>query len=217
MSNVAYRLVPDPNNVRADTAVEDATLVSVAPAQLKPRYWFADRITQVKSSSDFQQLAIAEGLGENVAYVDAPSRTLTRGEVLSVKEAANSALLRVRSSGEGFVFASVTPHRYWKATIDGLPAPLLVANVGFQGLVVPAGQHVIEMRYDNPLFRRCAVASFTGLIGLALLLYAARRDRLREPRAWSLEPGGETARASDSDVRVSSVLDREGVEDKSRL
>jgi uncharacterized membrane protein YfhO len=67
---------------------------------------------------------------------------------------------------------SVTPHKYWRITIDGHDVPAVVANIGYQGVVVPPGRHVVEMRYRNPLVAAGAAVSAATL--LALLLFMKR-------------------------------------------
>ena len=64
---------------------------------------------------------------------------------------------------------SITPHRYWKATIDGGKAELIRTNVGYQGMIVPAGRHRIEMRYRNPWVIGGAACSLTALLALAVI------------------------------------------------
>jgi uncharacterized membrane protein YfhO len=65
---------------------------------------------------------------------------------------------------------SVTPHKYWRVTIDGAEAEPVVVNVGFQGVVVPsAGRHVVEMRYRNPLVAVGAAVSAVSLLALAFI------------------------------------------------
>ena len=74
-----------------------------------------------------------------------------RGQVLASAEGWNHIKLTVRADGRAFLVASVTGHKYWRATIDGQDAPIVPANIAFQGVIVPAGTHTIEWRYRNPL------------------------------------------------------------------
>ena len=78
----------------------------------------------------------------------------------------------MRAEGQSFLVASVTPHRYWNATIDGAPAVLQNANVGFQGVVVPAGTHTIRFRYSNPLFAIFGAFSIISfLLVIIMMIY----------------------------------------------
>ena len=66
--------------------------------------------------------------------------------IRSLRETANDAFLDVESLGKGFLVMSVTPHKYWRITIDGRDAAPVVTNIGYQGLTVPPGRHHIEVR-----------------------------------------------------------------------
>ena len=61
---------------------------------------------------------------DRVGLVGFPPFAPAGGEIMSAHETANSADLRVRADGRAFLIMSVTPHRYWQATIDGRPARL---------------------------------------------------------------------------------------------
>jgi uncharacterized membrane protein YfhO len=67
---------------------------------------------------------------------------------------------------------SVTAHKYWTVTIDGVEVPSIVTNRGYQGVVVPRGRHVVRMRYANPLIAAGGAISVATLIAL---LFAGRR------------------------------------------
>jgi uncharacterized membrane protein YfhO len=58
----------------------------------------------------------------------------------------------------------------WEATLDGVATPLLRANTAFRAVLVPAGEHVVEMRYRARSFRRgLALAGVTILLlGVAM-------------------------------------------------
>jgi hypothetical protein len=90
-----------------------------------------------------------------------------RRSTVIAKETANTARIEVDAAEDGFLYMSVTPHKYWQVAIDGRPATAVVANIGFQGVAVPRGHHVVEMRYRNPLF---LVGGAISLVTLAALL-----------------------------------------------
>jgi hypothetical protein len=71
----------------------------------------------------------------------------------------------------------------WKVALDGRPAPLLRANVGFRGVAVPAGLHTVEMTYRPETAVRGAAVSFVSLLSVLALLVASRARRARGPRA----------------------------------
>jgi uncharacterized membrane protein YfhO len=91
-----------------------------------------------------------------------------------VREWANGARIDVAAAGRAFLVMSVTPHKYWRITIDGKPAQSMVTNIGYQGVVVPAGRHVVEMRYRNPLIAIGAAISAATLLALTIVFCRMR-------------------------------------------
>ncbi|HYS54878.1 MAG TPA: hypothetical protein VER58_14060 [Thermoanaerobaculia bacterium] len=146
--------------------------IRIAPGATLPRYWFADQLVRTGSREEFVRHLATARWSDRVAFVTSAPFAPGRAEVLGVKESANRADLTVRAEGQSFLVASVTPHRYWKATIDGAPAALQTANIGFQGLVVPAGRHAIRLAYSNPLFAICGVISVISfLLSIIMMIY----------------------------------------------
>ena len=142
-----------------------------------PRYAFADRVLRDAP------IDVHRGM-ETIASADIEPFVPAHGEVREVRETANSARIAVRSAGRAFLVMSVTGHRYWSATLDGKPAPLILTNVVYQGIVIPAGDHVIETRYRNPMIAVGAVITILMLIyvGWVLNPSAARRAAAPRPR-----------------------------------
>lgn len=161
----------------AGEAVTESTN-PVEPAVVDfPRYAFADRIIRAASMSDVLAKLDAQRGMETVALADVEPFAPARGEVTSVDERTNGARINVRAAGQAFLVMSVTAHRYWSATIDGRPAPLITTNGAYQGLVVPAGEHLIETRYRNPMIWVGAAITLLALIALSLLAVRAPRTR----------------------------------------
>ena len=68
----------------------------------------------------------------------------------------------------------------WQATLDGSPVRLRRANFALRGVVVPAGEHRIEMRYrPRPLRAGFAFAALAA-IGCGAALFLSRRARSRD-------------------------------------
>jgi len=67
---------------------------------------------------------------------------------------------------------------WWRASLDGKPVEIRRANHGFQAIIVPAGEHRIELCYVDGSFRAgCAIslATLAGLAAWALRLRAIRK------------------------------------------
>jgi uncharacterized membrane protein YfhO len=58
----------------------------------------------------------------------------------------------------------------WLAAVDGQSTPLYRANGIFQGMVVPAGQHEVTLRFWPNSFRWGSWLSTAGLVAAFVLL-----------------------------------------------
>lgn len=68
----------------------------------------------------------------------------------------------------------------WSATVDGDPAPELLANHAFRAVPVPAGRHTVELRYDPPGLRLGLGVTAATVVALAAVGVALwRRERTR--------------------------------------
>jgi uncharacterized membrane protein YfhO len=69
----------------------------------------------------------------------------------------------------------------WRASIDGRPAPVLVADYLLQGIPVPPGRHTVELRYDDPWVGYGLLGSTLALAALAAAGFALRRRQVQPP------------------------------------
>ena len=145
--------------------------VRIVRGETLPRYWFADQSVAIRSREEFVRDLASKRWSDRAAFVDAPF-VAGRGDVLSARESSHRAKLKVHTDGQALLFASVTPHRYWRVTIDGHPARLLTANIGFQGVIVPAGTHTVRFDYFNPVIAVSAIISIISfLIVIMIMIY----------------------------------------------
>jgi hypothetical protein len=142
-----------------------------------PRYYLATQLVRIRDHADFVRQLRTHRFGRQVAFIREPVFTAAGGNVRVLREWPNGARLDVQAMGRAFLVMSVTPHKYWRVTIDGAPAPALVTNLGYQGVVVPAGRHIVEMRYRNPLI--AIGGGITVMTLLALLVVARGREGSR--------------------------------------
>src|SRR5436305_690275 len=120
-------------------------------------------------------------------YIAAEPFAPASARVTRMRETANSTMIDVVSTGRAFLVASVTGHRYWSATIDGNPAPLIATNIAYQGLIVPAGTHTIAMQYRNPLVPIGAAITLLTLIALAIAAFHMRTSAYSADKASSAD------------------------------
>jgi hypothetical protein len=169
MSNVRYVTLYRPAAKATAEAGGDARLmepIRFIEGLPHPRYYFASQIATARDRTEFVNKIAGGGYDTRTAFVaDEPFRPAP-GTVIRSAESANRARIEVEAAGVAFLVVSVTAHKYWTFTIDGVEVPAVVTNVGYQGVVVPRGRHVVEMRYHNPLVAAGAAISLATLLGL---------------------------------------------------
>ena len=140
----------------------------------QPRYYFASAVETARDRQEFVSRLSAGGHDPRTAFIAGAPFVPAAGRVLRASDGANHARIEVETAGTAFLVMSVTAHKYWSVSIDGAEARSVVTNLGYQGVVVPQGRHVVEMRYRNLLI---AAGGAISLATLLALLFAARRGR----------------------------------------
>ncbi|HKR63098.1 MAG TPA: hypothetical protein VJZ00_05145, partial [Thermoanaerobaculia bacterium] len=135
-----------------------------------PRYFFANRMIAIRDRRDFVEVLARIRDPRGLACVYDNAFAPARGVVRQWREWSNGAHIDVEAAGRAFLVMSVTPHKYWRISIDGNEANAVVTNVGYQGVEVPAGRHVVTMEYRNPLIPAGAAVSVATLLALVLFV-----------------------------------------------
>jgi hypothetical protein len=86
----------------------------------------------------------------------------------------DEAAATVEAGGAGHVVLSRTYFRSWKGRLDGLDAPVLVANARDLAIAVPAGRHRVEFRYDRSPFQRGVSLQALALLAVAAAVFLRR-------------------------------------------
>jgi hypothetical protein len=178
MSNAWYRAVYrdyDVERKRTKGNFKESMPVQFLETAHWPRYYFADQMVTIKSRQDFVNVLSHESITRQVAFVKGMNFVPADGVVHSVVEKANRATLDVESFGRGFLVMSVTPHKYWRITVDGRAVPSIITNLGYQGIVIAPGRHRVDMVYRNHLVVIGLWITATTLAALVLVLVLDRR------------------------------------------
>jgi hypothetical protein len=163
-----------------------------------PRYYFADQIVTIRSREDFAAKLSRDSYSPSVAFVGRPSFVPGKGTIRSARESANSATLDVDSEGQTFLVMSVTPHKYWRIEVDGRAVPAVITNIGYQGIVITPGHHIVSMVYRNELVLiGMLLSGLTALVFITILIFHRHRMRLADLPAY--------------EERIHIVSDPEGV------
>jgi len=108
----------------------------------------------------------------------APAEATFTGTARIVAREADRVALETELGGNGYVVLVDAWDPAWQARLDGRPVELLRANVAFRAVAVPAGRHLIEMRY-----RPATLPWGLGITGVAVIAGIAVAGR--RPRAIS--------------------------------
>jgi hypothetical protein len=127
-----------------------------------------------------------------------PAPGLTRGTAIYEAVGTDGARVTVTAPAAGLVVIRNGYDPHWSATVDGEPAEVLPANHFLQAVAVPRGQHVIELRYADPLVRAGLLGSAASLAALGV---AAALARWRERRG---------RRAADASARTAAAVAPDG-------
>lgn len=157
------------------------------------RFFLLNRATRVDNISQAAQALNAPDFKPaESAIVEAPqdrfkplpfSPAPGRVEVLSYRFSA--IILRTDSPAPALLVATDTWYPGWKATLDGIEAPIYLTDVAFRGIRIPSGKHTVEMRFVPHILYRSAVLSAAAL--LAILGVINRRPARREPSPATLQ------------------------------
>ncbi len=109
----------------------------------------------------------------------APDDLTGGGEVAVMRYAPEDVELRVQTEQPGLLVLADTWYPGWNATVDGVPAPIVRANYLFRGVPVPAGEHVVAMRFQPVSLRNGLLVTAGAAVALLLMLLAGLLHRRR--------------------------------------
>jgi hypothetical protein len=90
-------------------------------------------------------------------------------------------VLETDSPRPSFLVSSETYYPGWRAFVDGEECMLALTNVAFRGLSLPAGKHIVTMRFEPAILWRSAVLSLPAWLLLILALAFGDNRRKRGP------------------------------------
>jgi hypothetical protein len=172
-----FRKISNVGTIARHSDVSGSSPIEFEPVGPYPRYYFASRLVRVGDLREFIQAVATDDWRDTDAFVDFDvSAAPSVGEVRAVQERFNSIDLDVHVKGPAFLVIGMTPHRYWGATVDGKPARLLPANIGYQGLLLRPGARRVSLRYSNPVINIGAVVSVFVIAALLLTVFIDRKQ-----------------------------------------
>lgn len=85
---------------------------------------------------------------------------------------------KIKMDKPGVLFFSIPYDNGWQARLDGAPARLFLCNIGFTGMLIPPGEHKVDIWYRPPWLRLMLIFTIAGwLIYGGLIIWSVRRKR----------------------------------------
>lgn len=146
--------------------------------------WFVSKVQYVNNANE-EIDALNQVDLKNTAIVDAKFKEDLEGATEGFKEDSvssirltsyepNRLVYETSSPKDGVVVFSEIYYPGWQATIDGQPAKIARADYILRAMNVPAGKHVIEMRFDPKSLHVTESIAYSGLaillVGLIILV-----------------------------------------------
>ncbi len=150
-----------------------------------PRAWFVGRAEVIPEADLAIARLGADDFDLRQAAILAKPLTIPLAEPLTSTiqfTAFSPTRLRadVTVTGPSLLVFSQIYYPGWRATLDGQPVELAQVNVVQSGLVVPAGQHTVELAFNPATFRWGGLISIIGLaIWVLLLIWGHREQRAK--------------------------------------
>ncbi|OQP57982.1 YfhO family protein [Niastella populi] len=170
MLNVKYRIEQNRQTNSVD-AVPNPNALGNA--------WFVENVKYVNGPVE-EMTALNNFNPATVAIVDNSFKPLLTGAVpadssASIKQVAfdfENIKYESNSNAPHVAVFSEIYYKEWKAYIDGKPAPIAKANYVLRALLIPAGKHTIEFKFEPTAYNTgSTISAITGWL-LTLLLAA---------------------------------------------
>ncbi len=143
-----------------------------------PRAWIVHQARQLPLGAALDRLASGTVDPRQTVLLEtappplaSPSDSAT-DEAQIVQYEPNRIEVRTASEADGLLVLSEGYDAGWRAEIDGDAAPVLVANHALRAVPLPAGDHLVTLRYDPPALRWGIAISLAGYLALAATLVA---------------------------------------------
>jgi hypothetical protein len=107
---------------------------------------------------------------------DALPATCTKGRARLTSRTATEERYEVEANASAYLVVRASYARGWRASVDGVPQPVLRANGKHRAVAVNAGRHEVVLRYESPGLVPGASASLLALVAAGALFVAAGRD-----------------------------------------
>lgn len=110
-------------------------------------------------------------LEEGEALAADPRASAEPGTARLLSRGPGRVKLEVRSPADAVLVVFNTFEKGWRAEVDGRAQPVVAADAAFQGVRLPRGDHVVELRYRPRGLAAGIAAAAIGVLGLVLCAF----------------------------------------------
>lgn len=145
-----------------------------------PRAWVVHNVTVAGTRDEVTQMVLAPSVNLRERVIldrQVPTEACTdQGNVKFDRYQNQHVALTAELSCAGVLVLSDNWFPGWKATLDGRPVPILLADGALRAITVPVGRHRVEMRYSPASIRWGGAVSFGTFVSLAAIVLIRRRS-----------------------------------------
>lgn len=148
-----------------------------------PRAFFVDSVAVEKPLNILNKMKYNPGVNQNfdpkkIVYlenkIDKQIDPIGEGATAKITDYRNEDIkIKVTATGTNFLLLSEIYYPEWKAYIDGKETDIIKSNYFMRGIVVPTGNHNIELKFISHKFQVGKTASLTTNIIVMLVLFTA--------------------------------------------
>jgi uncharacterized membrane protein YfhO len=144
------------------------------------------------TEATFHSLIASRFDPREAVYLPIKARSFVRAtnsakpEIVTARFAAHRIQLQVQTDAPGMIVIAQSYYHPWHAYVSDERVPLWRANYAFQALEVPAGQHKVELVYEDRRFHWGTLIS--GLAGSICVAAWYRRRRIKHPTRFEILP-----------------------------
>ncbi len=141
-----------------------------------PRTFFVDSIAVSDGLSILKRMKEGNFNPVRLAFVEEElSKNISKPDSTAYSELLefDNEYLKIRANASGNNFMFISEIYYpagWKAYIDGEETEIIKTNYAFRGVIVPEGEHTIELKFSSPAFKQGKTISIAGNAIVVLLL-----------------------------------------------
>lgn len=184
--NTRYILLPSPELARSahlsavrsryPSVYQDEWLQVLERPQALPHAWIVHSARQVWPAQALKLLRTRAVDPRQTVLLEATPPPMaqpadsTADEAIIEEYEADRLRARTRTTAPGMLVLSEVYYPAWKAYVDGRPVRVYAADHTLRAVPVPAGEHIVEMRYESTALRVGMAVSLPFYIGLTALV-----------------------------------------------